>query len=382
MKNATKQTGKYAKQLAVMLIMISTPGWGENRSASMFVQVEKLSTKLRDQMAPTIGASFHFRLNSGVDCTGTFISDTGHFLTARHCVAGCLMHHHAVEKELAVQDFVGQIPTLDLFHGQPTYKMTIAEEMLDDDGLDCPGTINGAQADVHLIMTGGRGWLAPSGSLASFSKEFPDEYRELLDEGYEHSGDFAILRAINIRPSSCLRLGAQSPHAGEKLHAVSFPCLSRLDIETGGTTALFTQGIRTSGFKQSQYYKELGPKKIAFDIESVERKETFFSTLDMERCGSGTAIVNSDFQIVGVATRVYKSSTQYEIGSVEAVDVAQITKELRERKAPDFKDITACSAASALPSMATPATSATISVPPPVKLPVGNKVQVSRAKFQ
>ena len=340
-----------SKTLAFLLITLLAAAAQANDPT--FREVNALQAPERQRLAPVLDAAFHFRLDAGVDCTGTFISNTGHFITARHCITGCLLKTGVIEKEMAISDPTDQVKVIlgrdgiwrvrDLY----TYKMTVEEDRVADGDVNCPGTLGAKHVDFKVILSGGRGWLVPSKTLASFSKKYPEEYSALLDDGYEHSGDFAVLQVMDgnkASASKCLALSRTGPLRGQALEAVSYPCLHRDELSTQGLTPLYTTGTKTAGFKDSTYYRELGEAHIPFRVSTVERKETFFSTLDMEKCGSGTALLSNDFSIVGVATRVYKSSLAYEKGSLEAVDSAAVLKELRARVPAYWREITTCHA--------------------------------------
>lgn len=230
-------------------------------------------------------------------------------------------------KSLSREANVGdEKPHRELF----TYKMTVDDDKISDDVM-CPGWLAGKKTQMRFITAGGKGWLAPKNTLAGFSQKFPDEFRTLLDEGYEHTGDFAIIKAEDTKPGACLPIAPRAPEAGKKMHAVSFPCLKRSEISATGETPLYTSGVRTKGFRESEYFRRHRGKSLPFRPDLIERKETFFSTLDIEKCGSGTALLDQQMRIVGIATRVYKSSTEYERGSLESIDVAHILQDLKGR---------------------------------------------------
>lgn len=234
---------------------------------------------------------------------------------------------------------------------RPVYKVSVDELRLRDNPT-CKGKIGDDEVEVTVLATGGKGWLEPKNALASFSKFNPDEYKDLVDDGYEHSADYAILQIQTLTPKICLPLTETEIVEGQKLHAISYSCLQRKELRTSGQIPLFTEGIKTKGFKDSAYYKKLGEKRIQFYVEGIERKETFFSTLDIEKCGSGSALFDERLNIVGIATRVYKSSTEYEFGSLESISSAHILKELKLKRPTDFQKITSCTPVPSATSLA------------------------------
>ncbi len=303
--------------------------------------LKSLNEKQFSFLRPALEASFGFRLNPGVNCTGTFISDNGHFITALHCISACLRKIGALEREPA---FPGRISL------RPTYKVSVDELFLKSNPV-CKGKLGDKEVDVVVIATGGKGWLEPRNGLAALSKASPDDYKELVDDGFEHGADYAVLQIPGLKPKACLPLTDNEIADGEILHAVSYPCVKRNGVQYTGGTPLYTSGAKTGSFKESAYYKKLGSSKIEFHVDSVERHETFFSDLDIEKCGSGTAVFDENLNIVGIATRVYKTSTKYETGALESIRSSHILKELKNKRPADLKSITSCSAPSAPTSL-------------------------------
>ena len=298
----------------------------------------ELKTKAREENYHAALSSFHYRLNPGVDCTGTFISNRAHFLTALHCIAGCLAKNHAIERTHAVEDPVATVRGREIF----TDLMTVDEEKIDE-GVSCPMQIGKRKVNAKIILTGGKGWFFPKDSLAAFAKKYPEDHQALLDSGYEHGYDFAILQIESATTPNCLTLAQQAPSTGEPLKSISFSCVDRNDTYFDGKVPLFTSGHRTAGFKTSDFYKSAGIKGLPYKTDFIDRKDTFFSSVDIEKCGSGSGLFDSQSRLAGIATRVYKSSTAYEYGAVEAVNVSQVWHELfAKMNGSQMKEVTSC----------------------------------------
>lgn len=304
--------------------------------AQTLVPLKSLSAKERTELADASRASFNFRFDPGVNCTGTFVSDKGYFLTALHCLSACLIKQNALTKSPATDD-----PLAFGARKAHVYLMTVDEHRIDE-GIECSGSMNGKPFIATVIMTGGKGWMTPKTRIAALAKQYPNEYRKLLDDGYEHGYDFAILKTTGA--TSCLPLASSRPAVGDLLRAIPFACVDRKTWRASGQLALFTKGIRTEGFAKSEMYKSRGPASLPFSKELIDRPDTFFSSLDLEKCGSGTGIFDRKNRVVGVATRVYKSSTDYEFGSLEAVSTSRIAREIHDKLDTTVaKDILSCS---------------------------------------
>ncbi len=315
-----------------------TPAPANGDASLPFVEWSKLPAAQKEATRRALDASTTFRLDGGVNCTGTFISNTGHLLTALHCVASCLQRSGAVERSLALEEPVkfeayrstanGPIKTRKVY----AYKYSVDDERLSANDLICPGLLGSRRQDFKIVLAGGKGWLSPKNALAEFSKREPAAYRSLLDEGYEHDTDFAVLQATGYKNKSCLSLAPEGPAENEKLQAIAYACVDRAEIKTEGHTPLYSRGRKTNGFRESEYFIARGPKGLEFDFSVLERKDIFFSSLDMEKCGSGTAILDERFNVRGVATRIYKTFDRFEKGSLESVSSARIWRELKAKK--------------------------------------------------
>src|SRR5690606_5773788 len=66
-------------------------------------KIETLPGNTRSTLKPALEAAFGFRLDDGVDCTGTYVSRSGHFITALHCIADCLAKSGALDREPAME---------------------------------------------------------------------------------------------------------------------------------------------------------------------------------------------------------------------------------------------------------------------------------------
>jgi hypothetical protein len=325
--------------VTIKVFAVEKPSPAANEELGLpFVEWGKLSSAQKEMTRRAFNASTTFKLDGGVNCTGTFISNTGHLLTALHCVASCLQRGGAVERSLALEEPVkleryrstpnGPIKTRKVY----AYKFSVDDERLSANDLICPGLLGNQRQDFKIVLAGGKGWLAPKNALAEFSKRQPAAYRSLLDEGYEHDTDFAVLEATGYKNKSCLQLAADGPAENEKLQAIAYACVDRAEIKAEGQTALYSRGRKTNGFRESEYFKARSPKGLEFDSSVLERRDIFFSSLDMEKCGSGTAVLDERFNVRGVATRIYKTFDRFEKGSLESVSSARIWRELKAKK--------------------------------------------------
>lgn len=313
--------------------------------AQVLVPLAQLDAKTRVSLQRAASASFHFHLDPGVNCTGTFISETGHFLTALHCISACLIKHRAIVKSIATDEPLN-LPTGRRGHA---YLMTVNDDRVDE-GLECAGHLNGKPFTATVVMTGGKGWITPKARVPALAKQAADEYRKLLDDGYEHDFDFAVLKTSRPLNAGCLPLSEQIPAVGDTLRAIPYACVDRQKWKAERKLALFTSGSRTEGFKKSRLYQSRGPAALPIEASWIDRKETFFSNLDLEKCGSGSGLFDDKNHLVGVATRVYKSTTDYEYGSLEAIGSPQIAREIKRKlDVAQAKDAMTCSLTSGLP---------------------------------
>ena len=114
--------------------------------------------------------------NSSGTCTGTFISNNGHILTARHCLHTCLIQEKAVQETIIFPDYGWQSPKL--------YRQNRV--------ATCSLKLNGQETKVQ-VLSSGPGFMMPTeqASLQFYDKQV---YNDFLEQGFLHNGDYALLK--------------------------------------------------------------------------------------------------------------------------------------------------------------------------------------------
>ena len=256
----------------------------------------------------------------GYSCSGTYISNTGHILTALHCVRSCIWdslekekkeaginwldyyydnnYHHSVEgvsKSLnfAEQDHENdpnylrsvQISTFDLFPNEFR-------------GLKCNMFIDKQLVEVELLGAGA-GHLWPFFSSKIDDNKELDLWRSFVKKGYGASGDFAILREINPKENTpCISITDKKMNEDEKLYTLSSTCTREYSNQDRDGSKIYFDSGKEATAKFSSY-------------NSINVPQMFISTINGENCSSGSAFVDESGNIKGVMVQVvnYHNST-------------------------------------------------------------------------
>ncbi len=242
----------------------------------------------------------------GFSCSGTYISDSGHILTALHCVRSCIWSNlEAVKKEQgeswfdfnnkntiyhSVQGVKKSIYDAEIDHeNDPTYLRTVKVSTFDllpetFKGLKCNMLINSNKVEVELLGAG-NGHLWPYFPNRLDNEDEKKLWRSLVQQGYGASGDFALLKEIKPRKSiSCISITDEELRKGERLHTLSNTCSKK--NKRDGSTVFYDEGIEATN-KFSKY-------------DSFKSSQIFVSTLNAESCSSGSAVVDEKGDIKGV----------------------------------------------------------------------------------
>lgn len=314
---------------------------------------QNLSAFKQLEIAPLLAATFHANFANG-NCTGTYISNEGHFITADHCIKGCFDFGKEFEDNMDVQIFKKNPDMLTRFY---TFKdkdgkkylesKTFSDEDMPHQSFTfqrylpemtsgkvlCDVEVNGERKRARLVVFG-------NGNLNPYKiKNFESAKIETLYRNFEKSGvgwptsDFAILQMIDKPKTECMQLGVRPPEDNEKLKAISYTCIatSSRPSNYSGEVALYTEGILATAdmFKSADEKNSYTPKNYG---------NMLHSNIDADTCSSGSSVVGSDGTILGVMSMVRDKNETWgpHIKLVELTSAVGISRTVRQQLGHDI----------------------------------------------
>ena len=244
-------------------------------------------------------------------CSGTYISNEGHLITANHCLGGCL------ENELVKQGFD---PRLDneknlIYHvaennnnissyNQNDFRNYLIKSNRSDDklkyiqtksttqslaGLKCRARINGEEVILSSVA-GGNGDVYPFlyDKRLDSSPPLKTLWRDYNISGHGAGGDFSVLK-VEKENTPCLQLSMQDARNGEKLETLS-STLRRGYMHTSernGQLIFYSSGNEATDLL----------RKYRSGIDFYPFRHAY---LDGDYGSSGSSVVGEDGEIKGI----------------------------------------------------------------------------------
>jgi hypothetical protein len=265
-----------------------------------FTAWEDLKSDQQASLSLIRKATFAFDMAGNV-CSGTFISNTGHLITADHCRIACAQGNEANMRWHTMPDANGT----NVFD-ESTYEKIVASTGVDRSfvtqkdeivlqGTQCKANINGKEVNLTYVG-GGQGALLPFFLKDLKATELTPEWTEFVSNGYGPGGDFAVFKA-DIESSPCLQLSTISARPGEHLRVLSAPALKgyTYENERKGQTAFFSEGAESSALRAA--------RRPDLPLTVFRHAE-----LAAETGSSGSGIIGEDGTIKGVLVQAQSSS--------------------------------------------------------------------------
>jgi hypothetical protein len=266
-------------------------------------------------------------------CTGVFISETGHLLTALHCILGNLRGtswlREGTYKSVARFDVIEQLP--NAFLPVPESRMRYILPEL------------GITSDLKVVFLG----MGVAASNAVIAKSItPDKgpvdpiTHEALDEKQieilsTYQDDFTILQVdLGDNKAPCLTLEQDSPSKPEQLWTLGFPKSAQRngDHSSDGIRKYITLGEGLTDFGKAPWVRQAQFSETAISILNriFPQSVRVLGTMDGTQGMSGGPIVNHNGNLVGITTvglAGADSSSYYLNGGLLGVRASHIKKE-------------------------------------------------------
>jgi len=304
---------------------------------------------------------FSYRLPGDLQGSYNFITNDGMILTAGHNVVGCLNYNKDVRVRLpdlwkykVISKGDGPVRshsisgTEDKFsYGEGIEVVETPHEAIHD--LKCERNINFQvdQNTYQLLAFGGDGYISFE-SQNHMRHHYPELLKSALGKqklnGVAGIGDFALLnlvenpgaplrgnRLTHHLPVHCLPLSPTGASLGDKVWNLGFPALGGRP----GYSPLYQASI-SGGIVYSKYdHPSYSPANLkAFDDELL------YASLDSGPGSSGSAVINSAGEIVGIIVMGVDASVlkQYKRGATVFINSRNIVKHLREKLGDQYVD--------------------------------------------
>lgn len=206
----------------------------------------------------TTTAAVKMKFHNGATCSGSFVSDQGHILTASHCAEVCLADPHRTGER---------------------------------QNMKCEIEVNGKKVPVRIV---------------TMSPCLAEDRMKAFDAGRDdcqNEGDIAILLPDEPPTEfSCLAMAAAPPAEGEAVYALGYPGkTTRADGNSNGTRMYMSYGnVR----KSDTCKKDTTGADVAIKSPAIYQKRMIQTTVDIAPGSSGGPLINSNGEVVGVASLV------------------------------------------------------------------------------
>jgi hypothetical protein len=285
--------------------------------ASEYTRFSAVKKEAREAWALPQQATIPLHMVNGLRCTAVYVGPHGEALTNLHCLESCLVTKNAFTET--------QADSFALRHPQT--------------GTSCEVKFGPklTEGKAELLHAFGPGWISPREKLPELIGRAPGKIAQLMKEGYEASGDLALIKLS--MPGRCVRLGDSLEGT---LTNIAFPLIARkksgnpMDpiFLTMGTTQLWSQGEATA---DAATLLEKSPQ-FADYLPFVLPAGTLISEVDTESGSSGSPLFAPDGSLVGLIRATWKGETvAYVPWTSQAVNLLE-KKDMIRRLVPENKN--------------------------------------------
>lgn len=314
------------------LMLFSFKAWAFEEGR--FYSQESLSKA--QSLREAIPAVFLLESSSG-RCTATFISNQGHFLTARHCLQRCLLEAGVFK-----------------FTGAPGGLSYLSLEASAYGQKSCVVQLN-HQAREAVVVATSEGFISKMDERG-FQAYNPDQFEEKVQRGFTFKGDFVIAQLREQASTVCLKLQENLPQVNEPVLNLAYPSETfRADgFDSDGKSLYWSRGLRVEGIEQNSCLRdtEVPPTKMR-DLKRVfDDSSGLLLSFDSIYGSSGSPALNTSNEIVAILTNVFRFSSvtglksdepenRYCAGSTKALNIASL-RELLQRQGLDLATFSNC----------------------------------------
>lgn len=306
--------GTFLKQKSIFKLFTRILSFVFIISISPATSAHFYSARKADPTILPVAESVHYLDSSSGRCTATLVSNSGHFLTARHCLQRCL-----IQSGVFIQAENG--PS-GVFH------FTLNSRQLGK--ATCDITLNDLKTSVSIEATSPG--LIIKMDERSFETLAPEQFKSLVAEGYTSEGDFVIFKSsvhsgsnhcLSLTPKNNSYLNVNFTTKPELFQNIDYAYVNHHVF--GYPSETFREGRHNSNGKNLYYsFGKSNPsilKNSCLKDENLTLSQqqrltkifdmdtSFLSTVDATYGSSGSAVFDDDHNVLGILTNTYRHVT-------------------------------------------------------------------------
>lgn len=250
-------------------------------------------------------------------CSANYISKFGHFLTARHCIEGCLKDSRLVEEKNVSEVLIPkkelttngkhllnmglpdgwQADMFEIVSYQKQKKFVHSKQIFPAALCDIKLGNDGSTKKAKIIYLPQGGWFERE-TQTDFSFYFPDLYMSYIKQNFEAPSDFVILKFQEVnKKKECLKFANRKFQDGEILRNTSFPVLGSFDVHRSYTLGYaHSPGLIDVAALGNYVYVKYPP----IESKIFNLPKTFVSVTDGSSGSSGSAVLSEQNEILGI----------------------------------------------------------------------------------
>ncbi len=301
-----------------------------------FTQIGPLArAAIFDQESPFFPPYF------GGQCSGTYITNDGYFLTALHCLLRCNTIPEG-KTRFFTEDQWRKVITNREIKNKKDYARVIEVDVIKAKSLVCNmgvtlvpkkdrGEANqGLELKARIISLGAKGYIywEDQGRLVKKNPEFLESLLKKGFTGAGNAGDFVLMK-MEANPTSekaytsdvsppgeCLPLAAENVSFQSPVWSFTYPRVIRPNLDSR-SQPLFSSG-------------KVIAKQEAYDLEEIFRPGQQALSIDAEVGSSGGSYINQEGKVSGVLVVTSNRSDHYQFGSTLGTGAEHIIGHLRQ----------------------------------------------------
>lgn len=316
-------------RISSILVVFSLLQFG---SSSLLAQTRLTPKDQAPKEHRVLSNSIAFLESSSGRCSAVRVGRSPLYLTARHCLQGCLIRE-------------------GVFQFADSFPMDVIYYRLDRDQMSkslCNVVINSIAKEISITSTS-PGFI-PRINERSMELLYRDKYHKLVQKGFTSEGDYVIFEILdqkNLNPDeACLELETHTSENGQEVFSLGYPSQTHREdgMNSDGVNLFYTSGKIKKSILQNSCLEEieLSSRQREDLLKRFEFESSFISSLDVTFGSSGSPVINQNFKIQGILTNVYDHShhtqndgdkpvNRYCQGSAKALETSTIINHLRNQ---------------------------------------------------